>query len=220
MAYGYRVTLKSTGDYYIGIRTAKNCEPSDLWNTYFTSSKIIKKLIEQNGTDAFDIEILTVFEDPTDAPIWENIVLCTHIGLQHCLNQAVGGVMFLTEESFKRAAESRTGMKFSAERNAKLSATKKQQWEDPEFRIKMLSKRDIQNEKLKEHWKNPEWRATTLKNKPKPPPESAIKATEAVRGTIWITDGITDKRVKIDCIPSGWTKGRSHSAWNKGLKKS
>ena len=46
--YVYRLTDKETGRRYIGARYAKNCEPSDLGATYFTSSKIVNPIFRAN----------------------------------------------------------------------------------------------------------------------------------------------------------------------------
>jgi len=37
--YTYKLIFKPTGQYYYGVRYAKGCQPSDLWDKYFTSSK-------------------------------------------------------------------------------------------------------------------------------------------------------------------------------------
>jgi hypothetical protein len=61
-AYVYKVTNKITGQFYFGSRTnniAKGRTPEeDLWKYYFTSSKVIKRLIEEHGIDSFDVEII------------------------------------------------------------------------------------------------------------------------------------------------------------------
>ena len=60
--YVYKITLKSTGQYYFGSRfkhTKSNIQPeNDIWIRYFTSSKYIKKLIFEFGINEFAVEIL------------------------------------------------------------------------------------------------------------------------------------------------------------------
>jgi len=51
--YVYYVYCRPTREYYIGCRYAKGCHPGDLWETYYTSSKRIHKLIEDYGKDSF-----------------------------------------------------------------------------------------------------------------------------------------------------------------------
>ena len=74
MAYVYKVTNKITGQFYFGSRTnnvAKGRTPEeDLWKYYFTSSKIVKDLIEEYGIDSFDIEIL-LKDEQYETCFWE-----------------------------------------------------------------------------------------------------------------------------------------------------
>jgi|DEB3_MinimDraft_2_1074329.scaffolds.fasta_scaffold01321_2 hypothetical protein len=55
-AYLYRWTELSTGKWYVGSRTAKNCHPDD---GYICSSKYVKPLIKNNPTD-WTREILVI----------------------------------------------------------------------------------------------------------------------------------------------------------------
>lgn len=73
--YTYRITHLPSGKHYYGARYAKNCHPDDLWVKYFTSSKTVKKLIEQDGKDAFFVEVRKVFETPEECVAWEVEVL-------------------------------------------------------------------------------------------------------------------------------------------------
>jgi len=48
--YTYLIGWTSTNKYYYGVRFAKNCNPSELFITYFTSSKHVKNYINSpNG---------------------------------------------------------------------------------------------------------------------------------------------------------------------------
>lgn len=64
--YVYKVTCKSTGEFYYGYRTnhvKHNRQPEDdIWIKYFTSSFTIRDLIEKYGKDNFCAEI--VFKSP------------------------------------------------------------------------------------------------------------------------------------------------------------
>ena len=73
--YTYLVKHIPSGRVYYGLRYAKNCNPEDLWKTYFTSSKDIKKLIDSDGKNAFVTEIRQIFEQATSAIEWEKRVL-------------------------------------------------------------------------------------------------------------------------------------------------
>lgn len=73
--YTYLIKFKPTNQVYYGVRYAKNCHPNEFWKTYFTSSSIIHKLIEQHGLDSFDIQIRRTFDDSQKAYEWETKVL-------------------------------------------------------------------------------------------------------------------------------------------------
>lgn len=62
--------------YYYGVRYARNCHPTQLFDSYFTNSKIIKNLIKQFGTSHFEFQIRHTFpNDSHAAHRWEQTVL-------------------------------------------------------------------------------------------------------------------------------------------------
>lgn len=69
--FTYLIYCKVTDQYYYGSRYGKGCHPSTLWNTYFTSSKVISQLILEHGKDAFTFSIRKTFETPEQARRWE-----------------------------------------------------------------------------------------------------------------------------------------------------
>lgn len=72
MSYIYFLKNKTTGLKYIGVKYAKNdCNPSDFWVTYFTSSNSIKKLINVYGIEDFQYKILHVYTTPEEAILKE-----------------------------------------------------------------------------------------------------------------------------------------------------
>ena len=73
--YTYLIKHVPTNMYYYGCRFAKNCDPSELWIKYKTSSKAVKLLIEQYGENSFQFEIRKTFDDANAARSWENRVL-------------------------------------------------------------------------------------------------------------------------------------------------
>lgn len=87
LPYTYRVTHLPSGTWYYGVRYANNCHPDDLFKKYFTSSSVIRKLIESDGIDAFVLEIRKTFQDKNAAINWEHRVLRKIINWQKCLNQ-------------------------------------------------------------------------------------------------------------------------------------
>lgn len=74
--YTYCIKHLPSGKRYYGARWAKNCHPTDLWVTYFTSSSVIKKLIEKDGPESFTYEVRKIFNSRESALYWEQRVLC------------------------------------------------------------------------------------------------------------------------------------------------
>jgi len=72
--YTYLIGWSSENKWYYGVRYAKGCHPNDLWITYFTSSKIVKKYTEKHGSPNI-IQIRKIFKDCNSAFIWEQTVL-------------------------------------------------------------------------------------------------------------------------------------------------
>ena len=72
--YVYKIINKVTKQFYYGSRFAnvRHCRHAedDLWKFYFTSSKRIKKMIEEFGVDSFETQI--VFKhDQYEECFWE-----------------------------------------------------------------------------------------------------------------------------------------------------
>lgn len=140
--YTYLITHKPSGQFYYGVRYAKGCHPDDLWNTYFTSSKYVKQLIESDGQDSFTAEVRRTFENVETAVDWESKVLSRIIEHPLCLNRAVFSNQCLsvkcseetkeklrnrvvTEETRKKMSEARKGMKFTDEHKNKIATTQR-----------------------------------------------------------------------------------------------
>lgn len=95
MAYTYLLTHRPTGKRYYGVRHAKGCKPSDLWTTYFSSSKEVKKL----DPNDFEVEIRKVFDSREEAIAWETKVILRcklHLDLKW-FNKACGGTHFFCD---------------------------------------------------------------------------------------------------------------------------
>lgn len=72
--YTYLVGWSLLNTYYYGVRYAKNADPSDLWSTYFTSSKHVSQYRKQHGEPDI-IEIRRTFDTKEAARKWEHKVL-------------------------------------------------------------------------------------------------------------------------------------------------
>jgi hypothetical protein len=72
--YTYLIGWSSHNKWYYGVRYAKNCHPSDLWTTYFTSSKYVKEFRKAYGEPDI-IQIRKIFYSIEKSRLWENKVL-------------------------------------------------------------------------------------------------------------------------------------------------
>lgn len=68
--FTYLIGWSNLNKYYYGVRYAKDCHPDDLWNTYFTSSKIVQQFRELNGEPDI-VQIRHIFESRESALEWE-----------------------------------------------------------------------------------------------------------------------------------------------------
>lgn len=72
--YTYLIGWTNHNKWYYGVRYAANANPNDLWKTYFTSSKYVKKFIgEYDNPDI--IQIRKIFQSKQSAILWEQKVL-------------------------------------------------------------------------------------------------------------------------------------------------
>ena len=74
-AFTYLITNNLNNKWYYGVRYARNCKTSDLFTTYFSSSKSVKSDIEKYGIDNFKYEIRKTFDTVDEALLWESRVL-------------------------------------------------------------------------------------------------------------------------------------------------
>lgn len=82
-----------TNKKYYGVRTAKGCDPSELWVSYFSSSTLVKELIKKYGKNSFIVEVRKTFDTKEDAMLWERKVL-SKLNASHSeewLNKTNGG---------------------------------------------------------------------------------------------------------------------------------
>lgn len=134
--YTYLIGWSKLNTYYYGIRYAKNCNPNDLWNPYKTSSKYVKKYIEDNGEPDI-IQIRKIFTDVKIAQNWEHKVLkrLRVVYRQDFLNKTdnksididyakIGSTKSNTNQSVERrskVSKANTGVPKSVEHKKKLS---------------------------------------------------------------------------------------------------
>ena len=74
MAYTYLIGWTDSKKFYYGVRYANGCEGSELWESYFTSSKHVKDYVESNGNPDI-IKVRKTFDDADLARKHETKVL-------------------------------------------------------------------------------------------------------------------------------------------------
>jgi DNA primase large subunit len=72
--YTYLIGWSNNKKFYYGVRYSKNCHPSDLFISYFTSSKHVKHYIKKYGNPDI-IQVRKTFKTINEAIAWENRVL-------------------------------------------------------------------------------------------------------------------------------------------------
>lgn len=72
--YTYLIGWSNQNTYYYGVRYASKCTPSELWESYFTSSNYVKRFIKLYGNPDI-IQIRKIFPDADKARLWEHKVL-------------------------------------------------------------------------------------------------------------------------------------------------
>lgn len=93
--YTYLIGWTKHNTWYYGVRYAKDCHPSDLFVSYFTSSDYVKKFIEMNGNPDI-IQVRKTFNTPKQAKLWESKVLPKLYPFKdHWLNKRFDSITFV-----------------------------------------------------------------------------------------------------------------------------
>ena len=105
--YFYKIKHIPSGCYYVGSQYGKQSCPDNFFKTYFTSSKIIKTLIKNDGVESFIIEKILICND---ARIYEKRYLKKSFNLlgkerflQVFLNRNIAPGILNTKESIEKA---------------------------------------------------------------------------------------------------------------------
>jgi len=205
--YTYLVKFKLTGQVYYGVRTSKNCHPNDLWVTYFTSSAVVKELIKQHGTDAFEYEVRHIFKTKIAAYKWESAILKKFNAAQNenWLNKSNAYPLLFQ-------AIPRTSADFTAEWKANISKSLKGKHtgvNNPNFGNKYSTEtRTKISESRKAKSSDPTWNI-----RPPCSAEKAEKIKKANLGKRWIHNKSSNERKYINpadvaaFISDGWEYG-------------
>lgn len=72
--YTYIIGWSNHSKWYYGVRYSEDCNPKDMWVTYFTSSKHVREFRKLYGNPDI-IEVRKVFSTKAEALLWEEKVL-------------------------------------------------------------------------------------------------------------------------------------------------
>lgn len=211
--YTYLIGWSDLNTWYYGVRYSKYAKPSDLWVTYFTSSKYVKLFRKKHGEPNV-IQIRKIFDDKHKAILWEQKVL-KRIDVQHdkrFLNvkndTTKTPIIGPNSGSFKKGhktwnknldikslldeeARKKFGRKFTDEEKHNLSVKNKKIFGTIERREQARQKTlDQFNDSVKKEYH----KSKCVSHKDK----------------IWINDGLKNKRIKEKDLINffGWMRGR------------
>jgi hypothetical protein len=248
--YTYRIIYQKSGKWYYGVRYAENCSPDDLWVKYFTSSKVVRMLIANDGLAAFKVEIRRTFLTKEEAIDWERRVLKKVFKWDNCLNENCFPAV--TPEARSRGNHTKAKVQSSGLTIFQIAG---QKWKAKQDEISPNGKtyREIRNEKFNAsltkngtRYKpkqsarlkidNPSFRpevresiANSLKRcyqngyngtngKKMPKISEMLIGNTIAKDSIWVTNGVNDKRVFGE-VPDGYTLGRaSKTIFNYALQ--
>jgi hypothetical protein len=138
IGYVYRIDHILSNKFYIGSRSIRDTKApkDDLWIKYFTSSKIVKDLVNFNGKESFSTSIISIHNTYLESWTEEQTIISKNIGDINCLNQFFYDIekrkkIFSnfgnkhTEEQKKRWSEKRKGIPKTDEQKVKLSESTK-----------------------------------------------------------------------------------------------
>lgn len=189
LPYTYLIGWKKLNLWYYGVRISRDCNPADLWVTYFTSSKYVAETVKTHGAPDV-VQIRKTFDNPVDAVKWEITVLRRMKVLNDTrfLNKNIGGAIFHTADIRKKISDTH-------QKNKKLKTNNPmtgKRWITDGIKNKAI----LKDEDLPAGW---------IAGK-----TVHIKNVVNSKGTIWITNGVNNKRVSLDFkIEDGWRKGHT-----------
>lgn len=203
MSYTYLAINKVTGKFYYGAKYSTGCSENDLWSTYFTSSKSVKKDVELFGKENFHVEVRKKFNSVEDCLRWEYKVLRRMKAKERpdCYNLTNGGSVFDTSK--RMIMNNPMHEKSSVEKMVKS----KQILRDQNLHKSTANKEEtkkLTSERMKTN--NPMTRLESLKKMV----ETRKVKGDGCTGTTWMANPFTRKRKRVrkelvdKMIESGW----------------
>ena len=217
----YVVREKSSGKKYIGSRTAVNCMLTDMGSRYFTSSKYVKEIWEE---DLSSFEVIEIYpcESNHSALILEEILIKEKDAVfnDEYYNLGFAGVLYnksgtkITDDHKRIISESNKGKIKSTETKTKMSEAQK-------FKVNVL---DLEtNQTLRCFVDDPNYVSGRYQhinpNKGRPIRDHVKTAiVEANTGKVVVRDTETNQILKCDVDNINYVSGR-YIHVNKGLER-
>lgn len=241
--YIYKLTFIADGRVYIGSRFNKGgCHPDEFWIKYFTSSKYVKALIAEHGTDkdVWNVEILEVFDDYEslrDVPRKENEYI-----LQHLEVLGRSGIINRRWVVDGKEVYSNAGMNYKSQaisdKSKGFTTVKDSDGNILKVTVEEFEARDdlVGVGAGMKFYHNPETQHRIKLEADETPPEGYVRGLGKIhsdeqkesvsnrrKGTTIINDGTVNKTIKVgEEIPEGWVLGthskRDMPGWTEGRR--
>lgn len=201
----YKITNLLNGKIYVGSHKTSNIDDG-----YMGSGKLIKKAIDKYGIENFDKKILKVFDNPYDMYDHESeLVNEEFIENEDTYNLAIGGsggYHYINDNNLNNNSDNyikgnnvwkfkiKTDLELRKKHSDRSSKTMRRTHQEGKFRYDTF--------KGKTHTEETKRKIGIANSKLKGDKNSQF-------GTMWITDGNTNKKIKkTEPVPSGWKMGR------------
>lgn len=147
--FTYLIGWSQHNKYYYGVRYAQGCHPSDLWKTYFTSSKYVTDFRESHGEPDLK-EIRKIFNTDIAAIRWEDSVIKRAKLYKHhnFLNKAYSGAIHYDVDVRQKLSEHAKKPRSDNFKKARSVAMKKMWLEG------IFDNRPVRSQQYKENMSN------------------------------------------------------------------
>lgn len=200
----YKITNVINGKFYIGCHKTSNIDDG-----YMGSGKLIRKAIDKYGIENFNKEILV--ECATSEEMFEKerelVIICDQS--YNLKEGGEGGFDYLNSSKLN------TSWKDAEDRSRKISYSIKEKWKnDSDYSRADRKQLGVRSDNFIEASKTSFLGKThSAETRKKISTSNAIRqcgSNNSQYGTMWITDGKFNKKIrKDDIIPLGWKAGRT-----------
>ena len=185
----YKTTNLLSGRYYIGMHST-----DDLNDGYIGSGKRLKASIRKHGMENHKFEILEFFNSREELASKESqLVTMKEVMNKECMNLKIGGIGGFPPTAKQRFLESMKNADFKKMFGQKCSERNKKQYLEGTRKPSLLS------------WTGKKHKPESIQKMKKVKEGHGKGETNSQFGTIWITDGFKNRKIKKeDSIPEGW----------------